>query len=95
MNAKTDFQPSREPIAIRSDSPEGRRLVAITAILGNLANLSTLHEVVNTFAFFFGAQSLQADMDDSDFEQALSEFENLARLNRAQMQRSRSTVTQS
>ena len=95
MNAKTDFQPAHKPTAIRPDSPQGRRLVAITGILGNLANLSTLQEVVNTFAIFLGAQSLEGEMHDSEFERALSEFADLARSNRAHMQSRRSTTPQS
>ena len=86
MNAKTDFQPPTEPRVVNSQSDQGQRMLAISNAYVSLAKLSSLQEVVGSFAFFLGAQSIDHGHTDEIFEQAIAEFVHMARLNRAGLQ---------
>ena len=86
MNAKTDFQPNDGLRTIKSASDQGQRMMALTNAYVALAKLSDLQSVVDSFAFFLGAQSLDHGHTDEIFEQALGEFVHMARLNRAGLQ---------
>ena len=87
MNAKIDFRPIDEPVPISSGSPLGQRMLGLTTIFGAAAGLTSLQEVVGSFAFFMGHNSILGGMDDETFDRALEEFAHMARVNRAGLQK--------
>ena len=86
MNAKTDFKELPMPHAVSPNSPEGQKTIACLSVFGGLANLAGMQVVMNGFAFFFASTSLECGMDDDTFENAMKEWNHIARVNRGNMQ---------